>query len=255
MAISKERLEELLSLLSSTKNFEQKGMMFADFIGRENAESLRRRYYNMKDRCYNSKSVAYKNYGERNITICKEWLEDKYNFYIWALRNGFDISLTLDRIDNNCGYYPKNCRWVDRKMQNNNKRNIKRHKVNGEFLTITEASKKFGISFKKLESRMRLNNLSLEDAVNLGLIDKLGNIDTALIEAKKMAGISTTQKFNIKIYPKPKTFTEKLNLFLRQTPQISINQLANKIGLDINDISVLQHLQYDCIITPFVIYK
>ena len=172
MAISKERLEELFSLLSSTKNFEQKGMVFADFIGRENAESLRRRYYNMKDRCYNSKSVAYKNYGERNITICKEWLEDKYNFYIWALRNGFDISLTLDRIDNNCGYYPNNCRWVDRKIQNNNKRNIKRHKVNGEFLTITEASKKFGISFKKLESRMRLNNLSLEDAINLGAFRK-----------------------------------------------------------------------------------
>ena len=111
------------------------------------------------------------------------------------------------------------------------------------------------IPLNKLDNIARGRIWLGKDAVNVGLVDRIGNIDTALIEAKKMAGIDATQKFSIKTYPKPKTFAEKLNIFLHQSPQISINQLANKIGLDIHDISVLQHLQHDCITTPFVIYK
>ena len=93
------------------------------------------------------------------------------------------------------------------------------------------------------------------NAVQNGLIDGLGNIDVALLEAKNLAGITPEQKFDIINYPKPKTFAEKLNDFFRRSPQITINQLASKIGLDIQDINVLQHLQYDCIMLPFVIYK
>ena len=73
--------------------------------------------------------------------------------------------------------------------------------------------------------------------------------------AKELAEIQPNQKFDILMYPKPKTFAEKLNDFIRKSPQISINRLATKIGLDIQDINVLQHLQYDCITAPFSIYK
>lgn len=170
--IKEERLEELEYNLSKTKNFEEKGIMFSSFVGKENAQSLRRRYYNIKQRCYNIKSKAYKNYGGRGIKMCEEWLEDKYNFYFWAFNNGFDIKLEIDRIDNNGDYCPENCRWVDRKTQNNNKRNIIKHKCFGEYLTITEASYKYNISFEKLETRMRKHNLTLEDAIKIGNLRK-----------------------------------------------------------------------------------
>lgn len=93
------------------------------------------------------------------------------------------------------------------------------------------------------------------DAAYNGLIDGIGDIDKALATAKELAEIQPNQKFDILMYPKPKTFAEKLNDFIRKSPQISINRLATKIGLDIQDINVLQHLQYDCITAPFSIYK
>ena len=94
-----------------------------------------------------------------------------------------------------------------------------------------------------------------EEAAQRGLIDGLGGIDEALQAAKELAGIQPEQKFNLAIYPKPKTLAEKISEFIRVSPQVTINRLASKIGLDIQDINVLKHLQYDCMIPPMVIYK
>lgn len=93
------------------------------------------------------------------------------------------------------------------------------------------------------------------DAAYNGLVDGIGDIDKALATAKELAEIMPNQKFDILMYPKPKTFAEKINDFLRKSPQISINRLASKIGLDIQDVNVLQHLQYDCITAPMIIKK
>lgn len=129
---------------------------------------LSRRFSSMKTRCYNKNNPAYKNYGGRGIKICDEWLNDKNKFIEWSLVNGFRKELTIDRKDNNGNYEPNNCWWVDRKTQNNNKRNIVRHKCFGEYLTITEASKKYKISFKKLETRINSCGLTLEQAIKIG---------------------------------------------------------------------------------------
>lgn len=82
----------------------------------------------MKNRCYNSKIHNYHRYGGRGITVCDEWRNDFGKFYEWAIGNGYDENApygqcTLDRIDNDKGYSPDNCRWVDVKTQNNNKTN------------------------------------------------------------------------------------------------------------------------------------
>lgn len=70
-----------------------------------------RAWANMKTRCLNHKYVKWNRYGGRGITICSDWLLFK-NFEDWAYNNGYEDTLTLDRINNDGNYEPSNCRWV-----------------------------------------------------------------------------------------------------------------------------------------------
>ena len=72
----------------------------------------------------------YVDYGGRGISVCKEWLKYE-NFREWALNNGYEEHLTIDRINNDGNYEPNNCRWVNRTVQNRNKRKIQRNNKTG----------------------------------------------------------------------------------------------------------------------------
>ena len=76
----------------------------------------------MRGRCINPKDRGYKNYGGRGITVCEEWL-DVRNFIAWCeMTHPNTEGISLDRIDNDKGYSPENCRWADKTTQAYNKR-------------------------------------------------------------------------------------------------------------------------------------
>ena len=77
---------------------------------------------NMKERCYKPKNTAYKYYGGRGIEVYLVWKKNFKAFRDWALMNGYKEGLTIDRVDNNRGYYPDNCQWITR-AENSKKRN------------------------------------------------------------------------------------------------------------------------------------
>ena len=81
-------------------------------------------WHGMKQRCLNKNATGYNNYGGRGISIYKEWLQYR-NFKEWSLNNGYNDTLSIDRIDTNGNYEPNNCRFVDSFVQlNNTTRNV-----------------------------------------------------------------------------------------------------------------------------------
>lgn len=82
---------------------------------------LYRIWLNMKNRCNNPNYKQFDRYGGRGIKVCDLWSDDFMEFYNWAINNGYDESLTIDRIDNDKGYFPDNCRWVTRAENNRNR--------------------------------------------------------------------------------------------------------------------------------------
>lgn len=116
---------------------------------------LYRIFRGMKTRCYNANSKDYNRYRARGINICKEWLENFTNFYNWSMSNGYKDDLTIDRIDFNGNYCPDNCRWVDLKIQNNNRCSNKFITFDNKTYTISEWSEIINIPRKILEYRLR----------------------------------------------------------------------------------------------------
>lgn len=112
-------------------------------------------FQKMKQRCYNKNSTYYKNYGGRGIKICTEWLNNFQLFYDWAINNGYNDILTIDRINVNGNYEPSNCRWVDMKTQSNNKRNNHLIFYKGNNYTLSEISKIVGIKQSTIRARLK----------------------------------------------------------------------------------------------------
>ena len=99
-----------------------KGEMCPSYKHGGEGTRLYRIWKGMKQRCYNNKTYNYQNYGGRGIEICDGWKDDFSAFRDWSLANGYADDLSIDRIDNDKGYSPDNCRWADRITQRANQR-------------------------------------------------------------------------------------------------------------------------------------
>lgn len=111
----------------------------------------------IRGRCKNPNDRSYFRYGGRGITLCKEWdgPDGFQNFYDWAMSNGYKDGLTIDRIDNDKGYSPDNCRWVTQKVQMNNTRRNRYVVIDGEKHSVSEWARIKGICIGTVRDRLR----------------------------------------------------------------------------------------------------
>ena len=114
---------------------------------------LYRVWNSMKQRCSNPNDKFYYCYGKRGIKVCNDWLNDFEKFYNWAISNGYAENLTIDRIDVNGNYEPSNCRWVDNKTQQRNRRDRVKVLFKGRELTLIEISEETGIALATIYER------------------------------------------------------------------------------------------------------
>ena len=89
-------------------------------------------------RCSIETETHFNRYGGRGIKVCDEWVDNYLEFKEWAMKNGYDEKLSIDRIDNNGNYTPENCRWVDVKTQSNNRETNVLIKYQGVERTLKE---------------------------------------------------------------------------------------------------------------------
>ena len=95
-------------------------------------------YVAMKGRCHSRNHSNFPAYGGRGITVCEEWRTSFQAFMAWAQSNGYRPDLQLDRIDNDKGYSPDNCRFVTAEVNANNKRKREIPMRNNPTLTVEQ---------------------------------------------------------------------------------------------------------------------
>lgn len=125
---------------------------------------------NMIQRCYNPKNKAYKNYGARGIAVCDEWRNSFENFI--SDMGECPINRSIDRIENDKGYYKENCRWATLMEQLMNRRNTKLYTYKGQSKALNEWAQEYNIKPETLFGRINYRKMPMELALNAPLKKK-----------------------------------------------------------------------------------
>lgn len=108
----------------------------------------------MKARCSNPNHISYRYYGAKGIAVSASFQQFSA-FKAWSIRSGYKQGLTLDRKDGNGGYSPKNCRWVNRKVQNRNSNSAHLLNFRGRVRCLEEWSESTGIMASTIRARLK----------------------------------------------------------------------------------------------------
>ncbi len=123
----------------------------------------------MLNRCNNPNADNYHAYGGRGITVCSRWTNSFENFYSDMGNCGGN---TLERIENDKGYSPDNCRWASRLEQANNRRSTRKLIYNGNEMSIKQFSQMFDIPYQTILNRIN-SGMTPAQAVAKRFIQKL----------------------------------------------------------------------------------
>lgn len=130
-------------------------------------EPIYRRWIGIRNRCYNKSDEHYKDYGRRGVKVCDEWKDDFMSFYDWAMNNGYDDKLTIDRIDVNGNYEPNNCRWVNMKHQCRNRRSCRYFTYKGDTHCLSEWCEILELNYSTVCTRINKLGWSVEKSLEL----------------------------------------------------------------------------------------
>jgi len=134
-------------------------------VGKEKIKNLRYKHglshtrihniwWALYQRCCDENSSSYHWYGAKGITMCEDWKEFN-NFHKWCYENGYNENFSIDRKNNNIGYYPDNCRWVDMKTQQRNRGNNRFITIGGITKKLCEWSEESGLHHVTILSRIK----------------------------------------------------------------------------------------------------
>ena len=143
-----------LSMVHNCEHIKFDGTIRTKTYNWEN-KRLRSIYSGMVDRCYNHNSNDYQWYGGKGIRICDEWVSEPKLFEEWALNNGYNDNLTIDRVESDKDYCPENCQWISVKENSRKAGNVNWIEVDGVVLTGRQWSERFGIGINIINTVVR----------------------------------------------------------------------------------------------------
>lgn len=119
----------------------------------------------IRDRCYRKNNKRFDRYGGRGIKMSDDWYNSFNCFYYWAILNGYKKGLSIDRIDNDKGYFDYNCRFATPLEQANNKSGTIYVNLYGNKISLADACRKLGIRYGLVRQRMYRDGKSFEDSI------------------------------------------------------------------------------------------